>query len=93
MEWVEPWYSIAGNEKLTLELELARELTAGHPLYGAPVSALGRRLDCDDVLFGLTDGTGRVALVHLTWSAGEKPPWPWTDIYPSIDAWAATPCD
>ena len=47
---------------------LRRELSAGHPLYDMPTRAVGRRQDCDDVLFSIEDGSGRVAVVHLTWT-------------------------
>jgi hypothetical protein len=74
-----------------MEQELRRELSVGHPLYGLPVRTVGRRQDCDDVLFTVEDGTGRVAVVHLTWthSPPEKPPWPDTALYPSIENWIA----
>jgi hypothetical protein len=52
---------------------------------------LARRQDCDDVLFAIEDGTGRVAVVHLTWthSPPEQPPWPGTAVYPTFEAWVA----
>jgi len=91
MEWLVPWQSVADKiaEAAGLERELSRELSAGHQLYGVPVRVLGRRQDCDDVLFALDDGTGRVAVVHLTWthSPPDKPPWPVTAVYRSFDAW------
>lgn len=93
MQWLVPWHSIAdkAGEAAGLERELSRELSAGHELWGVPVRALGRRQDCDDVLFALEDGTGRVAVVHLTWthSPPDKPPWPATGIYHSFEAWVA----
>jgi hypothetical protein len=93
MEWLAPWYSIANipDQMAGMERELRRELSAGHPLHGLPVRALGRRQDCDDVLFALEDGTGRVAVVHLTWtqSPPERPPWPATTVYPSFEGWVA----
>ena len=92
MDWLLPWHSIAddSNEVTGMERELRRELSAGHPLYGLPVRAMARRQDCDDVLFALADGTGRVAVVHLTWthSPPEAPPWPVTVVYPTIERWA-----
>jgi hypothetical protein len=71
--------------------ELNRELSAGHPLFGLPVKTLARRQDCDDVLFAVEDGTGRVAVVHLTWthSPPERPPWPGTTLFPSFEIWVA----
>lgn len=91
MEWLEPWYSIADipDHSSATVWELQRELTVGHQLYGLPVRAIARRQDCDDVLFQIDDGTGRVAVVHLTWKQGgrEQPPWPATAIYPSMQVW------
>lgn len=91
MEWLAPWYSVADDaaQAAGMEQELRRELAAGHPLYGVPVRTLGR--NGDDVLFAVEDGSGRVAVVHLTWiqSAPDRPPWPDTAFYPSLQAWAA----
>jgi hypothetical protein len=74
-----------------MERELKRELSVEHPLFGLPVKTLARRQDRDDVLFALEDGTGRVAVVHLTWtqSPPERPPWPVTTLFPSLENWAA----
>jgi hypothetical protein len=92
VEWLVPWYSVADDTAQIsgMELELASELSAGHPLFGLPVRTLARRYDCDDVLFAVEDGTGRVALVHLTWTQcpPERPPWPYTIIFPDLEAWA-----
>jgi hypothetical protein len=93
VEWLEPWYSIAKNpcQIMGMEAELHRELRSGHPLFGLPVQAVGRRGDCDDILFRLLDGTGRVAVVHLTWTHNppEQPPWPDTIIYADYEAWVS----
>jgi len=93
VEWLAPWHSVADDpsQLAGMERELRRELSAGHPLYGLPVRTLGRRQDCDDVLFAVEDGTGRVAVVHLTWTSQppERPPWPGTVVYPSFEAWVA----
>jgi hypothetical protein len=93
MDWLDPWWSVAekGREfAATFERVLSREVAHGHPLYGIPVEAIGRRGDNDDVLFRLLDGSGRVAVVHLTWTqtTPERPPWPRTQVYPSLEAWA-----
>ena len=91
MKWLVPWHSIAdAPDQLTaMARELRRELSPGHPLYGLSVRTLGRRQDCDDVLFAIEDGTGRVAVVHLTWthSPPERSPWPSTVVYPSFEGW------
>jgi hypothetical protein len=93
VEWLVPWYSIAADpaQVAGMERELRGELSTGHPLYGLPVRTLARRQDCDDVLFAIEDGSGRVAVVHLTWthSPPERPPWPGTVVYPSFEAWVA----
>ncbi|WP_435008116.1 hypothetical protein P12x_005391 [Tundrisphaera lichenicola] len=93
MEWLDPWWSTAewGQEvAVTLERELVREVGPGHPLHGIPSKAIGKHASCDEVLFQLLDGTGRVAVVHLTWSRylPEEPPWPATEIYSSLEEWA-----
>jgi hypothetical protein len=91
MEWLAPWHSIAGNpdQVSALERELQRELAFGHPLYGLAVRAVGRRQDCDDVLFFIEDDSGRVAVVRLTWapSPPDKASWPSTVMFPSLEVW------
>jgi hypothetical protein len=93
VQWLVPWHSVADNsaQVARIQQELARELSAGHPLFGLPVHALARRQDCDDVLFAVDDGSGRVAVVHLTCtrSPPEKPPWPITLVYKSFETWMA----
>jgi hypothetical protein len=49
-----------------LEDEYASEIAKGHPLYGVPVRAIGRRTDRDDVLFQLLRHLCDDAVVHLT---------------------------
>ena len=90
MEWLEPWDAVTSGQEL--EGQLRREVGPGHPLHGIAARTLARRGDCDDVLFALEDGTGRVAVVHLTWtrSPPEQPPWPSTRLYASLEEWART---
>jgi hypothetical protein len=71
--------------------ELIREVTPGHELFGVPARAIGTRLDHDNVLFELTDGSGRVAEVHLTWKANDRPQWPHTSVFASLDHWLVSP--
>lgn len=91
MDWLVPWYSIEHNaaQVTGMEQELQRELTHGHSLYGLPVQAVARRQDCDDVLFRVLDGTGRVAVVHLTWTQNppDRSPWPYAGTYQSFEDW------
>jgi hypothetical protein len=92
MDWLEPWFPLDenGEEAEGLARECAREVSKGHPLHGIPVRGLARRGDCDDVLFALDDGTGRVAVVHLTWTSrsSERLPYPHATIYPDLSTWA-----
>lgn len=61
--WLEPWYF----DHSSLELELSREVSVNHPLYGVKAVAIGRRRDNDDVLFFLLEHQPPLAVVHLTW--------------------------
>lgn len=91
MEWLTPWYSIAheAEQAAAMVRELYRELGDGHQLYGLTLQAVGRRVDCDDVLFAINDGSERVAVVHLTWvrSPPDRPPWPITSVYRNFADW------
>jgi hypothetical protein len=50
VEWPYPFSPIEHPEdKPAFEAELRRELKPGHPLFGLPVAAIGRRYDQDDV--------------------------------------------
>lgn len=93
MRWLHPWHAVAdlGPEFAAMfEEVLRREVAPGHPLHGVPAEAVGKRDPSDDVLFRLLDGSGRVAVVHLTWtrSPPERPPWPGTLLFDSAEAWA-----
>lgn len=89
MSWVAPWYRL-DDAAVAAELgaQLGREVAAGHVLAGVAVTAIGRRDDCDDVLFRLADG--RVAEVHLTWrrSRETEAHWPATAVFASWEDWA-----
>ena len=87
IDWLDPWYPI--DDGTGLELELARELTPGHVLFGRRVTAIGRRNGRDDVLFWLPDEGDAVACVHLTWigKPEQQPVWPWTEIFSSPQEW------
>ena len=91
MKWLAPWHSVSDDpiQVAGMERELQRELSSGHPLFGMPVKTLARRQDCDDVLFAIQDGSGRVAVVHLTWtqSPPERSPWPVTTLFPNLGTW------
>lgn len=92
MKWLAPWYALTDDrqQSAAMEQELARELPEGHELSGLPMAALARRDGSDDVLFQITDGSGRVAMIHLTWTSQppEQLPWPGSTVYASLEAWA-----
>lgn len=91
MQWLEPWTSAENFGQQVAEglcLQLQKEVPPGHMLFGVPVRMLAQG-NGDDVLFQLEDGTGRVARVHLSWSKSQEVlPWPRTEVFPSLDAWA-----
>jgi hypothetical protein len=89
MDWPERWWAIDAATAAGLEEELRRELSPGHPLFNLPLHAIGQTGSSDDVLFTVIDGSGRVAVAHLTWRQGaEPPPWPSSIIYESFAVWA-----
>lgn len=83
--WPVPWFAT----EEALDLELARETGARHPLAGRRAVAIARRNDADGVLFRLPDGPALLALVHLTWRRETDPRWPFTTSFDSVEAWMA----
>lgn len=83
MEWLVPWMAASGPSDFVDELH--REAPIGHRLWWAPVRCLGFRKDCDDVLFSLEDGSGRVAIVHLTYRAETDAAYPSKEISASLE--------
>jgi hypothetical protein len=82
--WLIPWQALSNSgSREGLAQELHREMGAQHVLSGVCVGAVGKRQDCDDVLFEMLDGTGRLAVVHLTYSKGRErdPLWPSAEIF------------
>jgi hypothetical protein len=89
MEWLEPWSSTEGagaSYLRTFAEQLARETSRGHELHGLPVKLIARG-NGDDALFEILDGSGRVAEVHLVWQGRQKPPWPSSAIFASLEEW------
>ncbi len=72
----ENWRFTSDLEAEFLEDELARELSADHELFGESLKGLARCVACDEASFELGDGT--FALVHLSFSHPDRPPWPIT---------------
>ena len=72
LELLPPWESIDPAIAHKFEDEYATEIAKGHPLYGAPVRAVARRVDRHDVLFELLRCLCDYVVVHLTWSGREE---------------------
>jgi hypothetical protein len=86
IEWLVPWHPLEGGTPDDgMVRELRREICNRHVLHGVPVRPVGRRQDCDDVLFELLDGSGRFAVVHLTYAMHREsdPRWPDTTLFES----------
>lgn len=77
IEWLEPWTPESDEDGL-LANELRREVCDHHILFGINVRAVGRRIDCDDVLFVTDDPQKPIAVVHLTWRIESDRSWPWS---------------
>ncbi len=90
IKWVDPWWSTANqneNFHTTFKRQLELEVSSGHQLHNLEVMIIGRGPG-DDALFKILDGSGRVAVVHLTWSTNQQPlPWPNTVIYNNLEDW------
>ncbi|GAA6143194.1 hypothetical protein [Hydrogenophaga sp. 5NK40-0174] len=84
MKFLAPWYETKDE---ALVAELHRELPEGHVLHGKPVKAMGRREDRDQALFALQDGTGRLAVVHLTFQVETDVSWPRFSMFGSEAEW------
>ena len=84
--WLVPWHPVAdGRQDDSTAKELYDEVCDKHILFGIKARPVGHRQDCDDVLFELLDGSGRFAVVHLTYASHSEPDprWPETVIYRS----------
>jgi hypothetical protein len=79
------WAELRNEDIGKLESELAREVCADHPLYGADVRAILRRYPFDDVLFEVCDLDFPLYCVHLTWRAETDPNWPSITRFLSIE--------
>lgn len=92
INWLDPWWSTDAMEEAfhdAFQRELTAELATDHPLYGIAVRLVARGLG-DDALFELLDGSGRFAVVHLTWAQHPEPaPLPTTEFFDSLDAFTS----
>ena len=89
MEWLSPWWSTENqDEQFHLEFKMQLEMEVGpeHPLHGIETRLIARG-NSDDALFKLLDGSGRYAVVHLTWARHPEPfPWPVTEVFDSLES-------
>jgi hypothetical protein len=65
--WKAPWQSVDGDAAASMQAQLDREVGFRHPLRGKHARVLGRRIDNDDVVARLEDGT--LVNVHLVWGS------------------------
>lgn len=92
IDWLDPWVPLeAGKIAEGLKRELLREIATGHPLCDHPLTAVGRRVDNDDVLYLVHAEPPQLAVVHLTWSGKREtsPEWPGTSFFPTVAEWVA----
>ncbi len=80
-----PWIELESPE--LFEAQLTKELRSDHVLFDIPAKAIARVDGDDDYLFTLLDGSGRVAVVHLSFGDSVGPEWPWTTLYSNIAEW------
>jgi hypothetical protein len=86
VELAYPWVEIPDPH--IFEGQLKSELPPGHVLSGIQVRARAHLEGTDDILFELLDGSGRVAVVHLSYSTNVDSIWPWTELYESLERWS-----
>ena len=87
--WPPKWSTALSNDRRkSLETELYREVTLGHPLFGHRVSARAVGDHPDDIVFQLEDG--RYAAVHLTWHQESDPQFPYTVVFNDLASLAST---
>jgi tetratricopeptide (TPR) repeat protein len=89
-EFLDPWFSTDEETEGYHDGFLNRLQAAvgpEHVLYGLPMRLRGHSSRLSNTLFEILDGTGRLAVVHLTRTeAREPPPSPKTTIYPNFEA-------
>ncbi|GJM43447.1 MAG: hypothetical protein DHS20C21_02890 [Gemmatimonadota bacterium] len=86
--FVEPWGAFLDADRAASRVrQLELEVSSGHQLFGVPARAVAHRQDRDDSLFELLDGSGRVAVVHLTYGGRQQPPLPDAVIFESLAQW------
>ncbi len=88
MEWIEPWQLIDFEKQELFNNELQKEVHSAHILFNTQLNAIAKSSINDDILYAFTDGTMRVAEVHLTWKQSvEIFRYPVSIIYCSFEKW------
>jgi hypothetical protein len=87
IQWRVPWWPVPPEHDAGTAAELHREMCAGHVLFGRTVQAVGRRQDCDDVLFYLGEAVPQFAVVHITYARETRPEWPETVFFDTLEGW------
>jgi hypothetical protein len=84
-----PWQELSINRAADLTLQLQRELSPLHILYGVEAKAVAARVDRDDALFELSGHKSQLAQVHLIWSQGpsKDPKWPAVQFFDDWENW------
>ena len=86
INWKNPWRPIQFPAEIPgVQRRLKLEITSKHVLYGRGATVVGRRIDNDDVLVRLNDGS--YAAVHLV--CGRSSEGPFADRYPSWHLYGA----
>ncbi len=88
-DFLEPWKPIPNSEKARrFDIELSKEVSSGHILYGINSHAVAYRADNDDILFAVDVESHQYAVVHLTWSGQEEATgFPYTTLYTDLNDW------
>lgn len=89
IQWRVPWWPVPQEDDAVTVVELHREMCAGHVLFGRTVQTVGRRQDCDDVLFYLGEAVPHFAVVHLSYARETRPEWPSTSLFNTLGDWIA----
>lgn len=79
-----PWMKV--KNPLYFENELRREISFFHPLYWKKIKAIGNRIDCDDVLFEVSNSKKyKFSIVHLTFTKKRSSRFPLSTFYKNWD--------
>jgi hypothetical protein len=84
-----PWRDLCDlpDQAQRLSAELSSELSSRHVLFGLKATAIASRVDRDDVLFEIANGSAPFAMVHLSWRKEADPRWPSTKLFTNWDEW------